>query len=70
MKIIEKNHDVITGKETVIEREMSQEEIADYQNRLDFIAAEKVKSDKIKADKAALLAKLGITADEATLLLS
>lgn len=69
MKIIEKNHDVITGEETVIEREMSQEEIADYQNRLDFIAAEKVKSDKIEADKAALLDKLGITADEAKLLL-
>ena len=70
MKIIEKNHDVITGEETVIEREMSQEEIADYQNRLDFIASEKVKSDKIEADKAALLAKLGITTDEAKLLLS
>ena len=70
MKTIEKNYDVITGEETVIEREMSQEEIAEYQNRLDFIAAEKVKSDKIEADKAALLAKLGITADEAKLLLS
>ena len=70
MKTIEKNYDVITGEETVIEREMSQEEIEDYQNRLDFIAAEKVKSDNIEADKAALLAKLGITADEAKLLLS
>ena len=31
---------------------------------------EKAKADKAEADKAALLAKLGITADEAKLLLS
>jgi len=70
MKTIEKNYDAITGQETVIEREMSAEEIAEYQNRLDFYANEKIKNDKIEADKAALLAKLGITADEAKLLLS
>jgi hypothetical protein len=70
MKTTEKNYDAITGEETVIEREMSAKEIADYQNLLDFIANEKIKNDKIEADKAALLAKLGITADEAKLLLS
>jgi hypothetical protein len=33
-------------------------------------AKEKAEADKVAADKAALLAKLGITADEAKLLLS
>ncbi len=69
MKTTEKNYDAITGEETVIEREMSPDEIAEYQNRLDFIANQKIKNDKIEADKAALLVKLGITADEAKLLL-
>jgi hypothetical protein len=63
-----KIHNVETGE--VIEREMNAAE-------LEQLAADKVAGDAIKAaaekaetDKAALLAKLGITADEAKLLLS
>jgi len=54
----------------VIEREMNAEELAqlaiDKANRVARLAAEA----KAVTDKAALLAKLGITADEAKLLLS
>ena len=63
-----KIHNVETGE--VIERDMNAAELAQ-------LAADKVAGDAVKAaeaktatDKAALLAKLGITADEAKLLLS
>lgn len=63
-----KIHDLATGEE--IEREMNSEELAQWQadqeSEATRIAAEAQKA----ADKAALLAKLGITADEAKLLLS
>ena len=54
----------------IIDREMTDVEFAKHQEYL----AEQAKLDeadaKAAADKAALLAKLGITADEAKLLLS
>ena len=63
-----KIHNVETGE--IIERDMNAEELKQ-------IAADKAEGDAIKAaeaqataDKAALLTKLGITADEAKLLLS
>jgi hypothetical protein len=64
--------DCASGEE--IEREMTGQEIAQREKDLIEIAKEKkVFSDSIlqtETDKAALLAKLGITADEAKLLLS
>jgi hypothetical protein len=67
-KLMTKIHNAETGE--VIEREMNAEELA-------VIAQDKVNADLAKAEsanaesnKAALLAKLGITADEAKLLLS
>jgi hypothetical protein len=70
MKITEKEFNVITGEETIIEREETAQEKA---NREAFIA----KQAKLKAEneanataKAALLNRLGITAEEAQLLLS
>jgi hypothetical protein len=61
-------HNSQTGE--IIDREMNAEELAEA-------AAVKAQGDalteakaKVEADKAALLAKLGITADEAKLLLS
>ena len=51
----------------VIDREMTEAEYAEYQ--AGELAAKETKA-KAEADKAALLAKLGITADEAKLLLS
>ena len=54
----------------VIDREMTDDEYAQYlaENKAQ---EERIKAEKDKADaKAVLLAKLGITADEAALLLS
>jgi hypothetical protein len=51
-------------------REMNDVEFLVYENMQKELAKEAEAQDKAKADKAALLAKLGITADEARLLLS
>ena len=67
-KLIIKIHDVQTGE--IIEREMTDEEAAQY--KADQIAAAneaKVKAEA-EAAKIALLEKLGITEEEAKLLLS
>jgi hypothetical protein len=70
MKIIEKEFNVITGEETITERNMTAEELAQYEAdqaaQAERIAAEAAKA----AEKAALLARPGITADEAKLLIS
>jgi hypothetical protein len=60
-------HNVETGE--ISEVEMSEEEVA--QAKLDQQEAEKKVADEAAkaADKAALLARLGITAEEAALLL-
>ena len=52
-----------------VERQMNDEEYAQYLKDLDTFAKVKETEAKAQADKAALLAKLGITADEAKLLL-
>ena len=66
--MIIKEHDATTGK--IVEREMTANEIAQWE-------ADKTESETVKAaeaakasEKAALLAQLGITADQAKLLLS
>lgn len=67
-KLTIKYHDVETGAE--IQREMNAQELAERQIR-QVADAELVAAQTQKAsDKAALLAKLGITEDEARLLLS
>jgi len=70
MKIIEKDFNVITGEETITERDMSTEELAQYEAnqaaQAELAAAEAAKA----AEKEALLERLGITAEEAKLLLS
>jgi len=54
----------------IIDREMTDAEYADYQASQMKDAANAEKRVKAEADRAALLAKLGITADEAKMLLS
>jgi hypothetical protein len=63
-----KIHNVETGE--VIEREMNEEEL--QQHEADLLAAQSnAEAEATKAtEKAALLAQLGITEDEAKLLLS
>jgi hypothetical protein len=51
-------------------REMNDEEFTIYETIQAELALEAEAKAKAEADKAALLAKLGITADEAKLLLS
>jgi hypothetical protein len=60
-------HDLETNE--VIDREMNDAEFSDYQaqQKLNKLAAEA--KAKAEADKAALLARLGLTEDEAKLLL-
>ena len=61
-------HDISTDE--VIDREMNDKEFADYQSQQAAqVIADKKASDKA-ATRAALLAKLNITEEEAKLLLS
>jgi hypothetical protein len=65
-------HNVITGE--IVEVPLTAEEITDLENRQEIaveMKAEKTAAAEANATaKAALLAKLGITAEEAALLLS
>ena len=61
-------YDHATG-ETIV-REMTSDELAEYEAGLEATAKAEAVKAKAEADKAALLTKLGITADEAKLLLS
>jgi hypothetical protein len=70
MKITEKEYNILTGEETITERE---ETPAETKARLDYakeIATAQAEAEAKASAKAALLSKLGITAEEATLLLS
>jgi hypothetical protein len=60
--------DALTGDEEV--RLMNAAELADYEVMLDELAKSKADATARAANKAAVLVKLGITADEAALLLS
>ena len=66
LKILE--HNATTGE--VIERDLTAEEVA--QNKLDVVNEQVRKAEEVARARAkvALLDKLGITADEAKLLLS
>jgi hypothetical protein len=61
-------HNVETDE--IIEREMTSEEFNIYEIEQQAEADRKAEKAQAATDKAALLAKLGITADEAKLLLS
>ena len=54
----------------VIDREMTDEEFADYKKRQDADAARQAETEAKAVAKAALLAQLGITEEQAKLLLS
>ena len=61
-------HDVSTNE--VIDREMTNAEFAQWESEQAAQAALRVEAEIKATEKAALLAKLGITDDEAKLLLS
>lgn len=70
MKIVEKEYNVITGVETITERD---ETAVETKQRLDFIKQMKEQQEAAAAKETArkaVLEKLGLTADEAAALLS
>ena len=69
MKIIEKEFNAETGEETVIEREETPGEIADRENDIARFAELQDKIDARAAARQPILDRLGITAEEAQLLL-
>ena len=70
MKIIERIHNIETGETIDLERNLTANEIAERQESEARIKAMLNEQAGKEISKAALLAKLGITADEAALLLS
>jgi hypothetical protein len=67
-KPIMRIHDLATNE--VIDREMTDAELADHNARLEEFAQEKAEAEAKAQAKAALLAQLGITEEQAKLLLS
>ena len=67
-KLMVRIHNLATNE--IIDREMTASELAEYEAGQKLQADKLAAQEKATADKAALLAKLGITADEAKLLLS
>ena len=67
-KPIIKIHDLETDE--VIEREMNAEEFAQYEKDQAIVAKAKADAELMAQQKSELLTKLGITAEEAKLLLS
>jgi hypothetical protein len=63
-----KIHNVETGE--IIEREMNADELAQEQLDMADFEAQKIAKAAKESEKAALLQQLGITADQAKLLLS
>jgi hypothetical protein len=61
-------HDL--SDDSITDREMNDEEFAAYEAQQAVEAARQAEADAATAAKEALLTKLGITADEAKLLLS
>jgi hypothetical protein len=70
MKIIERTFDATTGETTDVEREMTKAEIDQAAKDVAAALARSEAEAQKATEKAALLAKLGITDDEAKLLLS
>jgi hypothetical protein len=70
MKITEKEFNIITGEETITERDLTPEEEAFRLERAAELATAQAKAETQATEKTALLTRLGITAEEATLLLS
>ena len=69
MKITEKTFNIETGEETITERDETPAEAKARLDNAKLIAATQATAEAKAVEKAALLAKLGITADEAALLL-
>jgi hypothetical protein len=63
-----KVHNIETNE--IVEREMNEDELARWQKDNEIAEAERIAKAKAKSAKIALLEKLGITEEEAKLLLA
>jgi hypothetical protein len=70
MKITEKEFNALTGETTVTEREETAQEVAEREAFDAKFAAKQAEAEVRATAKAALLAQLGITEEQAKLLLS
>lgn len=70
MKLVEINIDAITGEKTITEREETTAEIKAREKYEADLLIENAKEEARATAKADLLKRLGITAEEARLLLS
>lgn len=69
MKIVEKTFDASTGQETITEREMNAQELAQYEADKAAEEARQAEAAAKTAERQAILDRLGLTAEEAQLLL-
>lgn len=69
MKIIEKEFNVITGEETIIERDETPDEIKARKKREEERAKEQAELQARAIAKQAIADRLGLTADELAILL-
>jgi hypothetical protein len=70
MKKIDVSYDILTGEETIVERDETAQEKKQREIFTKMAADELAEAEAKATAKAALLDKLGITAEEAALLLS
>jgi hypothetical protein len=69
MKIIEKDFNVLTGEETITERDETAAEAKERLERAKELEALQAEADAKAAARQSVLDRLGITAEEAALLL-
>ena len=69
MKIIEKEFNALTGEETITERDETAAEKQAREIRAKEIAAELAEAEAKAAQRQAILSRLGITEEEARILL-
>lgn len=60
MIIVEKELNIVTGVETIIEREATAQEIAEYEEYLKEVEKAKALEDKKRIEREAALAKLAV----------
>jgi hypothetical protein len=69
MKIVEKEFNVITGETTITERDETAAEKKSREARAKEVATEQAAVEAKATQRAAILDRIGLTADEARLLL-
>jgi len=70
MKIKEKEFNIQTGQETITERDETAAEKKSRETRAKEVATELAEAEARAAQRQAILDKLGLTSDEAKLLIS